>query len=100
MRSYQGPALLLGEGTGVSATGIDVVVSLTVLEPSDGPEGHGEPWTVTLEAAAGSRALADLAGLALLLRLPTGAEGEVLLEWVSEDTEESGRATGNGPAPV
>jgi hypothetical protein len=103
MRSYQGPALLLGEGgdgTGVSAAGIDVVVALTVLEPSDGPQGHGEPWSVTLEAAAGSRALADLAGLALLLRLPTGEEGEILLDWVSEDTRESGRATGNGPAPV
>ncbi|MGW3491957.1 hypothetical protein [Streptomyces sp. NPDC001054] len=100
MRSYQGPALLLGEGTGVSAAGIDVVVSLTVLEPSDGPEGRGEPWTATLEAAAGSRALADLSGLALFLRLPTGAEGEILLEWVSEDTRESGRATGNGAPPL
>ncbi|WP_431038348.1 hypothetical protein ACQYWQ_27480 [Streptomyces sp. P6-2-1] len=100
MRSYQGPALLVGEGTGVSAAGIDVVVALAVLEPSDGPEGHGEPWTVTLEAASGSRALADLAGLALILRLPTGTEGEILLDWVSEDTAESGRATGNGTAPV
>ncbi|WP_037868763.1 hypothetical protein [Streptomyces sp. SPB074] len=100
MRSYQGPALLLGEEAGVGASGIDVIVSLTVLEPADGPQGHGEPWTVTLEAAAGSRALADLAGLALVLRLPSGAEGEILLEWVSGDTRESGRASGSGPAPV
>lgn len=100
MRSYQGPALLLGEEAGVGASGIDVIVSLTVLEPADGPQGHGEPWTATLEAAAGSRALADLAGLALVLRLPSGAEGEILLEWVSGDTRESGRASGSGPAPV
>lgn len=100
MRQYEGPALLVAEGAGPDATEIDVVVAVAVREPLDGAVGEGEPWSATLESATGSGALSGLAGRALLLRLPDGGEGEVLVDWVGGDTDDSARATGNGAAPL